>query len=293
VDGHLYVALKDLLVYVDQTPSAPQRLQLAIDLARRNHSSLTALFVNVLNLTQMEQRAAAELGLASAAQYATLNRSIAAEIATASESLHAILARAAVEYRLHTQWCSVNGFPEAVVPQQARYRDLCILGHHEVGESAPVNYSFSEHVLFIAGRPVLLVPTSGAFDTLGRHIAIAWNSSRPASRAVNDALPLIERCERATVICVDSDRYIGKHSALPPEHLIEHLGRHGIEAELVLISSVPSGSVAALLQSKARELGADMLVAGAFGHAKLREKLLGGVTCDLLAHTLLPLLMSY
>lgn len=287
------MALKDLLVYVDQTPSAPLRLRLAIDLARRNHSSLTALFVNVMNLSQLERCAAAELGLASATQHATLNRDITAAIATASASLQAVLARAAVEYGLHTEWRSVDGFPEVVVPQQARYRDLCILGHRDLGEAAPVNYSFSEHVLFIAGRPVLLVPTGRAFDTLGRHIAIAWNSSRPASRAVNDALPLIERCERATVICVDPDRYVGKHGALPPEHLIEHLGRHGIEADLVRISSVPSGSVAAVLQTKARGLGADMLVAGAFGHAKLREKILGGVTCDLLAHTLLPLLMSY
>jgi hypothetical protein len=61
----LKMALKDLLVYVDQTPSAPRRLQLAIDLARRHQSHLTALFVNVMSLPQMEQCGVAELGLAS------------------------------------------------------------------------------------------------------------------------------------------------------------------------------------------------------------------------------------
>jgi nucleotide-binding universal stress UspA family protein len=287
------MALRDLLVYVDQAPSAPLRLRLAIDLARRHHSHLTALFVNVMSLRQMEQCGAAELGLASAEQYATLNRGIEATIDNASESLRAILDLSAVEDRLLTQWRSVDGFPASVVPQQARYRDLCILGHRDLGEIAPIDYSFSEHVLFTAGRPVLLVPTVGSFETLGRHIAIAWNSSRPASRAVNDALPLMEHCERTTVLCVNSDHYVGKHGALPPEHLIEHLARHGVEAELVQMANVPGGSIAKVLQTKAQELGADLLVAGAFGHAKLREKLLGGVTCDLLAHTLVPLFMSH
>jgi nucleotide-binding universal stress UspA family protein len=286
------MALKDVLVYMDQTLSAPLRLRLAIDLARRNRSQLTALFVNVMSLSQMEQRGTAELGLVSADQYATLDRGIMATLDNASESLRGILQRSAAEHGLLTEWRSVDGFPGAVVPQQARYRDLCILGHSDPGEIAPVDYSFSEHVLFTAGRPVLLVPTAGSFETLGRHIAIAWNSSRPASRAVNDALSLMEHGERTTVLCVNPGHYVGKHGALPPEHLIAHLARHGVEADLVQIPDIRGGSIAKVLQTKALELGADMLVAGAFGHARLREKLLGGVTCDLLAHTLLPLFMS-
>jgi nucleotide-binding universal stress UspA family protein len=287
------MALKDLLVYVDQTPSAPARLRLAIDLARRNRSHLTALFVNAMSVNQQHQCATAELAQAPASQYADLRRDIEETIANAAVGLRALLERAAAEHRLDTEWCCVEGVPEVVVPQHARYRDLCVLGHRDLGNAAPVDYRFSEHVLFIAGRPVLLVPTAGSGDTLGRHIVVAWNSSRVASRALNDALALIERCDRTTVLCVNPSHYVDQYSALPPEELIEHLARHGIRAELLQIANVPSASVADVLQSEALRLGADMLVAGAFGHAKIREKLLGGVTCGLLAHMRLPILMSH
>lgn len=287
------MALKDLLVYLDQTHSAPMRLRLAADLACRNGSRLTALFVNVRNLAQLEQCGAAELGLASAGQYANLSRDIDATIGDAGERLQALLSHFADERGLKFEWCCVDGFPEVVVAQHARYADMCILGHDDPGSIVPVDYTFSEHMLFVAGRPVLLVPTYGSCDTLGHHIAVAWNSSRAASRALNDALPLLEHCERTSVLCVNSAHYIGKHGALPPERLLEHLSRHEVPAELIQIENIPTESIAEVLQDKARELGADLLVSGAFGHAKLREKLLGGVTCNLLARMRMPLLMSH
>jgi hypothetical protein len=95
------------------------------------------------------------------------------------------------ERGLKTEWHCLDGLASVVVPQHARYADLSILGHGAPADSDSVEYTFSEQVLFVTGRPVLYIPVSGFFETLGRNIVVAWNSSRAAARAVNDALPLI------------------------------------------------------------------------------------------------------
>ncbi|HTT40104.1 MAG TPA: universal stress protein, partial [Burkholderiales bacterium] len=180
-----------------------------------------------------------------------------------------------------------------VVPQHARCADLCIVGWDGLPAGASEEYTFAEELLFITGRPVLFVPVSGSFHTLGRHIVVAWNSSRPAARAVNDALPLIERAERTTVLAVNPGDFIDRHGALPLEQVVEHLRHHAPSVDAVRLEGVAARSIADTLQAQTGALGADLIVAGAFGHARLREKLLGGVTRDLLARMRLPIMMSY
>jgi len=178
-------------------------------------------------------------------------------------------------------------------PQHARYADLCIVGHGTKRDPNPDEYSFSETLLFSTGRPVLFTPSARPFETLGRRIVVAWNSSRPAARSVNDALPLIERAEQTTVVTVDSVHFIGKHAGLPAEQIVEHLRRHGASTDLIELKNVPASAIADQLQNCALELGADLLVAGAFGQPRLWEKILGGVTRGLLDRMRLPILMSH
>jgi len=287
------MALRDLLVYVDQTEAAFARLHLAADLARLHSSQLTALFVRQLTPRQLDDLSVAELGLASAGAMDGVNRRIEASIDAAADRLRLALEALATEYGLTAEWRCVNGLASAVVPQHARYADLCILGHERAGENTCGEYRFSEQMLFGTGRPLVFIPEAGSFRTLGRNIVVAWNSSRPAARAVNDALPLIERAERTTVLLVNPADCIDRHGARPGEAMLEHLIRHGARADAVQIENVPAGAIANALQAKARALGADLLVAGAFGHPSLWEKLLGGVTRDLLDHLTLPLMMSH
>jgi nucleotide-binding universal stress UspA family protein len=147
--------------------------------------------------------------------------------------------------------------------------------------------------LFVTGRPVLFVPTDEPSRTLGRHIVVAWNSSRPAPRSLNDALPLIERADRTTILMINPSGFIEGHEGPPGEQMLEHLKRHGATVDAVRIEGVTRGAIAARLQSEALALGADLIVAGAFGHPRLWEKMLGGVTNDLIGHMNLPVFMSH
>jgi len=287
------MALKDLLVYVDQTENALVRLRLAVDLAIRHGSHLTALYVREWSRAQLDWRKAAELGLVSAEGLHKLDERIAASIDAVAERLRAALTDLTRDREVQADLRGVDGAAASVIPQYARYADLCMLGGDEPEGPASINYTFAEQLLFVAGRPVLFVPSEGSFKTLGRHIAVAWNSSRPAARSLNDALPLIERAERTTVLMVNPSGFIDAHAGPPGEQMVEHLKRHGAVVDAIRIENVQHGEMADRLQAEARGCGADLLVAGAFGHPRLWEKMLGGVTHDLMARMSLPLFMSH
>ncbi len=292
------MALKDLLVYLDETPGSLVRLRLAADLARRHQSHLTALYMREWTPAQLAQHQTAELAGRSPKEVRRLEETVEASIDLSERQLRTELERLASAYGCALEWRSVDGEPAVVLPQHARYADLTILDVNTPAASTAAGYCFSEEMLFMAGRPVLFVPPQtgnpkrGEPKTLGSHVAIAWNSSRPAARAVNDALPLIEKADTVTVLAVNPADFIHRHGAPPLAQLVAHLGRHGVAAQAVEIDGVPSGSIADELQARARASGADLMIAGAYGHARLREILMGGVTRDLLARMQLPVMMS-
>jgi nucleotide-binding universal stress UspA family protein len=287
------VAMRDLLVYLDPTSDSLAHLELAVDLARRNRSSITALYVREWLPEQLAHRKTAELAGRPFADLGGLERAVEDSIDRSARAARSKLERLAGRYRLDTEWRMVEGEPRTVVPQHARYADLCVLDADTPATSTSAGYRFCEEMLFSAGRPVLLVPPATGVTTLGAHIAVAWNSSRSAARALNDALPLLEHSEKVSVIVVNPPQFMGLHGALPLPQLIEHLRRHGIAAQPIELPGIASEGIGAALEGTAREVGADLLVAGAHGHTWLHEVLLGSVTRELLGHLELPAMMSH
>ena len=143
-----------------------------------------------------------------------------------------------------------------------------------------------------AGRPVLIVPYAGAFETVGKRALIAWDGTREANRALNDALPLLADAETVSVVFVGSrERDLEQHRAALGR-AVHHLRQHGIEAdpEETLRGDL---AVSDILLSRAADLAADLIVAGGYHHSQLREALLGGVSRELLDHMTVPVLMSH
>jgi nucleotide-binding universal stress UspA family protein len=287
------MALKDLLVYADQKEGAHFRLRLAADLASRHKSRLTVLFVREFNQAQLGLRKTAELGLVSGADLDRLDQRIQSSIDEAAERLRAMVQALGSEHHLKVEWRSADGPAWVSAPQHARYADLCIVGPNQVDDGASAGSALSQKLLFATGRPVVFVPSFGPFERLGRHIAIGWNESHAATRAVNDALPLIERAERTTVITIASGDFVDRDGARAADQLLRHLRRHNPSVAAVKIKDVPARSIADALQGVAGTLGADLIVAGAYGHSKLWEDLVGGVTHDLLIRVNIPIFMSH
>lgn len=284
--------LRDLLVLLDQAERADIRLRMAVDLACRHRCKLTALFVRERTPEQMHQVRAAELALASCDELDQLKRRIERTIDCAEQQLRSTLERLRRQCGVSAEWRSVNGFAATAVPDRARYADLAIVAWDEITEDSSVDHRFGERLLFVTVRPVLFIPDCNSPTALGRHVAVAWNSTRVATRAVNDALPLIERAEHTTVITVNPVSMM-RRAVVSSDHILEHLRWHTDSVESIQLNSIPHRSVAHALQDTARSIGADLIVAGAFGHPRFWEGLVGGVTHDLLGSMKVPMFMSH
>ena len=287
------MALKDLLVYVDQTENSLVRLRLAVDLAIRNDSRLTAIFVKEWNRDQLDLRKAAELGLVSAEGLNSLDRRIETSIEAAAERLRSTLETLTREHGVVAELRCVDGVASVV---RSPARALCRSLHPGPGPAGGPCF----RQLHLRRAPAVRDRTAGVVRPSSRITRDAWPpycrglELEPARGAIGQRRRAADRARRADN--GPHDQSIGllrPHDGLPGEHIVEHLRRHGASADAVRIDDVPPDSIADRLQAEAHALGADLIVAGAFGHPRLWEKLLGGVTYDLLARMSLPIFMSH
>jgi nucleotide-binding universal stress UspA family protein len=171
----------------------------------------------------------------------------------------------------------------------ARRFDLAVVGQARPKEGASEELLI-EGALFESGRPVVVVPfvqTQGA--TLER-VLVCWDGSRPATRAIADALPFLRRAKAIDIVAVSGER--GKGSELVGTNMARHLARHGLAVELKRVSA-GNVDVPSAIKAQVAETGADFMVMGGYGHSRLREFILGGVTRTVLTSSTIPVLMSH
>lgn len=170
--------------------------------------------------------------------------------------------------------------------QEARYFDLSLLPWS--GESVSTR-DMAESVVFGSGRPTVLVPPTAQAENVN-HLAIAWDGSRVASRALGDALGLLRDGSRITVLTVQDEKPLSGQGIAGA--LAVSLKNRGFKAQAVDI--VLSGrSIAGALQDEARQAGASLLAMGGFGHSRLRDFVLGGATKGIFSDLRLPVLLSH
>ena len=175
---------------------------------------------------------------------------------------------------------------------RGRCSDLIVLGQTDRSEPVDgVAADLPQQVLLHAGAPVLLVPYAGTFETVGERVLVAWKDTREAARAVRDALPMLVRARQVTLVAYDERRSFAGDPVVGLAALRAWLGDHGIDAQPRL-EPAPDNPGDALL-SLAADQGVDLVVMGAYGHSRLREWMLGGMTRHLLEHMTVPVLMSH
>ncbi|HET7252258.1 MAG TPA: universal stress protein [Xanthobacteraceae bacterium] len=171
----------------------------------------------------------------------------------------------------------------------ARRFDLSVLGQPEPDQPT-LDRLMIEAALFDTGRPMLVVPYIQRTGLKLDHIMLAWDGSRSAARAAGDALPFIRRGKLVEIVIVASDG--AKSDEMPGADIAQHLARHGAKVELNRIVTTET-DVANTILSHAADSSADFLVMGGYGHSRLREFILGGVTREILTSMTIPTLMSH
>lgn len=274
---------KDLLVEIDGSETSRKRIDYAIELTRRFDGHLTGLFllhvflpppaIGVYMTSEMEnQILTGEQERAEAAL----------------EDFRKIAEREQISFETRTAK-GVYNERARVFSLHGRYADLAIIGQQNPDEHVP---SLDPgDVVLAAGAPVVIVPHIGAPSTAAENVMIAWNASRESTRAVRDAMPLLEKTTSVDVVCFRPGA-TSAHGEVPGADIGLHLSRHGIEVDVQVLEG-QGVDVGNALLSHAADRGSDLLVMGGYGHSRLRESVLGGATRTILQSMTVPVLMSH
>lgn len=274
------MSLKDILVYVDEFGQADQTVAAACSLAMRHESHLTGLSIDWP--PEIPGFAAIEIP-PSAMEILQRQR---------KESLDK--SRKTFEEKVRSfgltdssGWVSARGRPLDALAVRSRYADITVVPQTDP-DSQRGDDDLVDELIMASGRPVLVVPYIGAPREFGRKVIVAWNASREAARAVSDAMPILEKAESVEIFAVEP-KGMGD---IPGADIAGHLARHGIRisASKTAGLELDAGNI---LLNQISESGADLVIMGAYGHSRMRELVLGGVTQQMLGHMTVPVLFSH
>jgi len=282
VIGGLPMAIKDILVHVDSTAKSDLRLKIGIELAERNEAHLVGLHAKPHPYIPITP----DMG----AMYGDLIDEQQTMIDQDAETAQKKFESAVRNFNISQEWRIVTGDPSDVIRRHARYADFVIVGQAN-DEADRQATDLPQGVLLSTGRPVIVVPNDPNVKTFGRNIMVAWDDGIQATRAIHDALPILEAAENVTVIAVNP-KETGDHGSSPCADICLHLARHGVKAHAYPVTTTEFSTENMILK-RAFEHGSDLLVLGAYGHSRMREFVFGGVTAHVLEHMQLPVLMSH
>lgn len=257
-----------LMVHVEMVPKTDARVRLAANLAERFSSTLIGISASALPAYPAENA------------YFVTNEFYQQEhqdILTALKQTETSFRSAVSQSSLNLEWRSAVDLPETYIVAEGRSADLLVVGQSR--EPVDICRSLDPGTAILkTGRPILVVPPG--VDTLkAERIVIGWKDSREARRAVQDSLPMLHEAQSVTIVevCDDATEAAGRRHV---DDVAQYLARHRINVRAVIQAA--SQPVTGQLMNFARADGADLIVAGGYGHSRLGEWIFGGVTRDLL-----------
>ncbi|MET3179253.1 UNVERIFIED_ORG: nucleotide-binding universal stress UspA family protein [Variovorax guangxiensis] len=276
---------RTILVHLDPSTRCPERAALAARWARSHESHLTGLIPTGLYDGVIPASAIATGMTDYIAESADYLRRRAEGIAR--EFRQGIAASGPLSYEVQL----VDGLTVDAVVRHGHASDLVVIGQSDGSNRGDTTvHGLAEQVLMDVGRPVLVVPSVGEFSGVPKGVVVAWDGSREAAVAMHAALPAL-RGARVTLLSLRHPRDEEDAQRLLLPDMIQFLLRHGVQARAE--SEVTETGIADALLSRVADLGAELLVMGGYGHSRLRERILGGVTQQILAQMTVPVLIAH
>jgi nucleotide-binding universal stress UspA family protein len=277
---------KTILVHVDESERAEERIDIAARLAIKHDAHLIGAAVTGISRLLYQS---GSFGFVDPG-------SMAINLDFLTERAEFSLTR----FEQIVKTTEVNSFEKRVIDDepggglsmQARYCDLVVIGQTDDSEpSVGVMSDFPEYVMMHGGRPVLIVPYAGHFNTIGSRVLIAWDASMEATHAVTNALPFLRQAEIVEVVVFNPGKRSEQHGEQPGSDIALFLARHGINVDVAQRKT--DLDIGNALLSCAADFESDLIVMGGYGHSRFREVLMGGVTRTVLESMPVPVLMSH
>ena len=278
------MSYKTILVHCDASRAVGTRLAAAAQVAQRFEARLVGLHAR----EPFEVVSFVDGGMA----LEPLMEAYRAGCEAAEKTAQSAYDKATKGRNFPSEWRVTEAFSDDALTVSARYADLLVVGQADPDDPAGSRNDLPEAMAFATGRPVLVVPHIGAPSTVGKTVMLCWNASRESARAAADALPFLRAAEKVIVLVVDPEVSAAGHGQEPGADVALWLARHGVKVT-VQRDVAADAQVAEVILSRAADHGVDLIVMGIYGHSRLREMVLGGVTRDILQHMTVPVLMSH
>jgi nucleotide-binding universal stress UspA family protein len=275
--------MKDLIVKLEHDKSHDQALNFAVSVAETFNAHLAGVAYG--NLVGAPDYGMAGIPGSVIADILAQNEQAAR---TALARFHAVAGRNGIPVSDHLVLDTGFGTADTFA-SLARHYDLSIL--RQTDDDGPDNSLVIEAALFNTGRPAIVVPYIQSEALKLDQVLCCWDGGAPAARAVNDALPFLKRARAVEILNVTSGKDETSHREIRGMEIANHLARHDVKVEIETVS-VPDRSIADVILSHAADRSADMIVMGGYGHSRLREFVLGGVTRDILRSMTVPAFLS-
>lgn len=185
------------------------------------------------------------------------------------------------------RWSGAPPIDDAGLATLSRVYDITVVGRPGVGRTEP-RMTTLEAALFESGRPVLMAPPTPP-RSLGTNVLIHWNASTETARVIHDALRILKRAERVTLLSVEGNMVPGPK----PADMLGYLALHGIKGAEQFVKPASKGGAGVAILAEAGKIGADLIVKGAYTQSRLRQMIFGGATQHILQHADIPVLLSH
>lgn len=275
------MSIKNILLAYNGSESSDAALRMAIMMHKKHDAHITGLFAYGQSHVQQNL-------------YPWMPDSVRTSLASVENEAYA-----AVKARFYDKvgeditadklhWQVSQGTADLAVAEQASLYDITVVGRYDALMGAAHLTLHPEQITYRSGRPILMVPKDWQPRPFNEHAIIAWDNRHTSSRALTDAMQILETKKLITVLRVDDGRNKEPKPGITVETALE---RHNIDVESVTIKA-PRRKIGKEIVKFSNNSGADILVLGAFEHSLFREELLGGLTSALIRETTMPLLMS-
>jgi nucleotide-binding universal stress UspA family protein len=278
------MSFKTIVVHCDGGTTSSGRLEIASDLAVR----FDACLVGVHAKPPYEPPLFENSVFALAPLLKAYEEGAEAEKAAARATYDKVVRRKS----LTTEWHSLDGQVEDVMMVAARYADLVVVGQAEPDSISILPARSPEAVALSGGRPVLVVPQKDVEKAPGGTVLLCWNASRESARAASDALPFLKSAQKVIVLVVEPKVTPEGHGEEPGADVAAWLTRHGVKVT-VQRDVAADADVGDVILSRAVDHDVDLIVMGLYGHSRLREMMLGGVSRTMLSTMTVPVLMTH
>lgn len=280
------MAYKSVLTIITDAAAAARQIDAAVELARREDAHLDVFCLGI-DRTQTGYYYA---GASAYVQQETIERAMQ-EANDAEAAVRERLGREDIRWAAEAAVAQLGGL-STLVALRARFADLVVQAKPYGKDARQEAEGILESAMFEGSAPVLVLPEAGLnVGNLGRRVVVAWNQSQEALTAVRAALPMLKAADYVNIAVIDPPSH-GPERSDPGGALSQYLSRHGIRAEVsVLAKTMPR--ISDVLCRHVRDVDADMIVMGAYGHSRFREAILGGATRNMLEIAEVPVLMAH